>query len=394
MTAQESKIGEFLSAHGGPFYELQLRLKMLQEHTLRSARRAILFVAAAWVIPLILSIIAGRAFGPLAAGPYILDIGVWARFVIAIAVFIHAEGRVEEQLRQTLRQFTRAPLLAPTSFEQAARAVSAALKQRDSRAAEAICIVLAIALSLLSLTNVTQHGAHSWAVHVGPGGSSLTAAGWWCLLFSNPLFFFLLLRGLWRHLVWSRLLRKIAALELRLVATHPDGNAGLGFVGRYPNAFSQFIFGASCVVAAGLADQLLKETLTVTAYGYVMGLWLIIVLALFAFPLLAFSKPLVALKQNTLLMSSAKGTQFQRQAERKLFGENVAASNAAEAEEQSEMTDPAKQFEATRKMSTLLLDRSALVPLGAAALLPLVAAGVTQMPYKELFSILKKLLLL
>jgi hypothetical protein len=46
MTAQESKIGEFLSAHGGPFYELQLRLKMLQEHTLRSAHRAILFVAA------------------------------------------------------------------------------------------------------------------------------------------------------------------------------------------------------------------------------------------------------------------------------------------------------------------------------------------------------------
>ena len=116
-----------------------------------------------------------------------------------------------------------------------------------------------------------------------------------------------------------------------------------------------------------------------------MGLWLIIVLALFAFPLLAFSKPLVALKQNTLLMSSARGTQFQRQAERKLFGENVAASNAAEAEEQIEMTDPAKQFEATRKMSTLLLDRSALVPLGAAALLPLVAAGVTQMQYKEFF---------
>jgi hypothetical protein len=31
------------------------------------------------------------------AGPYILDIGVWARFVVAITVFIHAEGRVEKQ---------------------------------------------------------------------------------------------------------------------------------------------------------------------------------------------------------------------------------------------------------------------------------------------------------
>jgi hypothetical protein len=118
------------------------------------------------------------------------------------------------------RQFTRAPLLAPTSFEQAARAVSAALKQRDSRAAEAICIVLAIALSLLSLTNVTQHGAHSWAVHVGPGGSSLTAAGWWCLLFSNPLFFFLLLRRLGRHLVWSRFVEVKRAAQAELQSLH------------------------------------------------------------------------------------------------------------------------------------------------------------------------------
>jgi hypothetical protein len=55
---------------------------------------------------------------------------------------------------------------------------------------------------------------------------------------------------------------------------------------------------------------------------------------------------------------------------------------------------PKKQFDATRKMSTLLLGRSALVPLGASALLPLVAAGATQMPYKELLAIFKKLLLI
>lgn len=394
MNTHENRIGEFLAAHGGPFYELQLRLKMLQEHSLRAGRRAIVFVALAWGVPLLLSLIAGRAFGPFAERPYLLDIGVWARFVIAVAAFTLAEGRVEEQLRQTLKQFTLAPLIAPTSLEPAASEVATALKQRDSRVAEAVCVVLAIALSLLSLINVTQNAGHSWAVEVGPNGGSLTAAGWWCLLFSNPFFFFLLLRGLWRHLVWSMLLRRIAALELRLVTTHPDGNAGLAFVGRYPNAFALSIFGVSCVVAAGLAHQLLQETLTVTAYGSVMGLWLIIVLALFAFPLLAFTKPLVRLKQSTLLLSSARGTLFQRQAERKLLGANVVAADPAEAEGQQEATDPAKQFDATRKMSTLLLDRSALVPLGGAALLPLVAAGATQMPYKELLSILKKLLLL
>lgn len=43
---------------------------------------------------------------------------------------------------------------------------------------------------------------------------------------------------------------------------------------------------------------------------------------------------------------------------------------------------PAKQFEATRKMASVLLDRSALLPMSAAALLPLpAAAGATRMPY-------------
>ena len=150
----------------------------------------------------------------------------------------------------------------------------------------------------------------------------------------------------------------------------------------------------SCVIAAGLAHQLLEASISLTAYGYVMGTWLAIVLALFAYPLLAFSRPLAALKQDTLLLASSKGTQFQRQAERKLLGENVVCADPSEAETQQEVTDPAKQFEASRKMSTILIDRSALFPVSAAALLPLVAAGATQMPYKELLSIFKKLLLL
>src|SRR5262245_34298498 len=156
MAPDDGRIGEFLSAHGGPFYELQLRLKMLREHSLQAGRRAVLFVALAWGVPLLLSLIAGRAVGPFAERPYLLDIGVWARFAIAIAAFTLAEGRVEEQLRHTLKQFTEAPLLAPASLEPAAAAVTAALKQRDSRVAEAVCIVAAIVLSLLSLINLVQ----------------------------------------------------------------------------------------------------------------------------------------------------------------------------------------------------------------------------------------------
>ena len=89
----------------------------------------------------------------------------------------------------------------------------------------------------------------------------LTLAGWWCVLVSAPLFWFLVLRWLWRHLVWGLLLRDVAGLKLRLVATHPDGYGGLAFIGGYPNAFAAFVFAMTCVVAAETLQALLHGKL-------------------------------------------------------------------------------------------------------------------------------------
>ena len=58
------------------------------------------------------------------------------------------------------------------------------------------------------------------------------------------------------------------------------------------------------------------------------------------------------------------------------------------------VADPSKQFEASRKLPTILISRSALLPVSVAALLPLIAAGATQLPIKDLVGIAKRLLLL
>src|SRR5690606_23339054 len=136
-------IREFLLAHGGPFYELQRRLGLLRENALRAVPRALLFVGLAWGVPLIISLAQGGAIGPAEARPFLLDPGVWARFFIAIGLFILMERHVEERLRITLAQFVRAPIIAPESVAEAAAAVTDSLRQRDSRLAEAACLAVA-----------------------------------------------------------------------------------------------------------------------------------------------------------------------------------------------------------------------------------------------------------
>jgi hypothetical protein len=393
-TTPDTSLGDYLASHGGPFYELQRRLGLLHESALNVGRRAALFVVLCFGVPLLLSLLEQPASGVQGMRSFIGDLGVWARFFVAVGLFILVERRVEIKLRATLREFAEAPILAPSSFEAAAAAVTSALRRRDSRVAEAICLILAYAATLITLTNALEGPETGWAVRETEGDRYLTLAGWWCILISNPIFWFLFLRGLWRFAVWALLLFDLAKLKFRLVATHPDGHGGLAFLSRYPNAYVMFVLGISSVVGAVLAHQLMAGTLATTTYGYVIAGWLLIVLALFAIPFIAFVSPLSDVKRRTLLEASAKATQFQRLAERKVFGQNVAAPDEGEAEKQTEVGDPSKTFDAARKMSVYLFNRSALVPVAAAAILPLAAAGLTMLPYKEILSIAKKLLLL
>jgi hypothetical protein len=387
-------IGDFLIARGGPFYELQQRLGLLHAQTLHAGRRATLLVGLAWGVPLLLSALAGHAIGPVSSRPFLLDLGAWARFFVAIAIFMLMERLVEERLRAHLAHFGRAPLLASGAQPAAAAALVRALRRRDAWLAELVCLILAYAPALAGVPHALDAEASSWLVLVGPEGAGLTAAGWWCALASNPLFWFLLLRWLWRHAVWGLLLRDLAGLDLRLVATHPDGAGGLAFIGQYPNAFAAFVFALSCVVGAALAHTMLRGELTAATYGQVMGAWLVVVILLFGAPLLAFTRPLKRLKEATVLTASAAATRRERALERELLGRNMAAASDADATAAGDLPDPAKLYATATKLSTFLISRAAIVPVAAAALLPLVAAGATQLPFRELLKIARGLLLL
>lgn len=389
--ARQSKIAEFLASHGGPFYELQARLKLLHANALQSGKRALIFVALAWGGPFFLGLPQSLSLDH-EQGAYLADPGAWAKFFVAIAAFVLAEQQVERGLRTKLGQFARAPLIAPTSMPAAAHAVSVALKRRDSRLAELVCLALAGVAALLSFANFHTADISFWAVQHSADGNRITAAGWWSICISLPLFVFLFLRGVWRHFVWAQLLRKIAGLELRLVAAHPDGKGGLGFLSQYPNAYVFFVFGMSAAIAAAVMKHLLQESLSMTTFSMIMSGWLAIVIAFFAYPLSAFSKPLARLKEAGLLMLGVQATRFHRAAERKVLGRNVLADATPEPDE--ELADPSKLYDTTNKLSSVLISRGAVVPVAAAALIPFAVAGATRLPYKEVFSVLKKLLLL
>lgn len=382
----------FLIARGGPLYHLQRKARLVDATGLNPIVRAVIFVAVAWGVPLILTIATGTALGPLQARPFLLDPGAFARFFLAIGLLVLAETQIENHLREVVRQLFDGQLLAAGAWTAAKSAVAKALKRRNSSLAELVCFLLAVLASWFLVTNIASDAPPSWAVAITDSGRSPTVAGWWTVIASNTLFWFLVGRALWRHIIWSLLLQDLSRLQTRLVATHPDGHAGLGFVGKYPNAYVLFTVAMSCVISAAATHQVLHGTFTASAIGTVMGFWLVLIFAYFGIPLTGFMRLLTVLKRQTLHAAAARGTEFQRQTERRTLGENVFANDDTAPD--TDIPDPAKFYDAAKKLSPMLVTRATLVPVSAAALLPFVAVGLTQLPLKELTPIVKHLLML
>lgn len=389
--ADEFGASEYLFFRGGPFYELQKRLRLVRKDRENTLQRAAIFVGLAWGVPLLLSLYEGRAWGSFADRPYLLHLTVWARYFVSVGIFMLMGPIIGRRLTEVLHRLVKSELLAPGSNAGAAEAVTRALKRSDASSAELTCLVIAVLISVLSGFHIQVANPRSWIFRQSPGGTSISLAAWWSLIVSAPIFWFLLARWVWRLIVWAMLLRDLAALNLRLVVTHPDGYGGIGFVGEFSNAFTPFIFAISCDTGASVAESLIRGNLDTTSYVIVVAGWLIIVHALISLPLLAFTNSLSELKRKTLERSGVQATRYQRAAERKVLGQNTVAAPDAEATQVGDIPDPTVLFAAAKKMPTFLFSRATLVPVSAAALAPMLAAAATHVPFASLLKLLKHL---
>ena len=50
------QFADYLAYQGGPFYELQERMGLLKKDALNAPRRALIYIAIAWLVPLILAL--------------------------------------------------------------------------------------------------------------------------------------------------------------------------------------------------------------------------------------------------------------------------------------------------------------------------------------------------
>jgi hypothetical protein len=380
----------------GPFYRLQWRLGLLTDTDLAAGRRAVLFLLVAWVPAIVLSTLTGNAWGDHHERSILLDFSAYA-FAIAIGAFVLMEQSSDRRMAWLVRQFVATGIATPGAQSCLTETRLRLERRSGSATIEAALLVLSYLLAFGWIdAGLTRVPTGTWFGQVVDGAPRLNYAGWWIVLVALPLFWFLLLRWVWRFATWSLLLRDIARCDLRLVATHPDRCGGLAFIGQYPKTYLLFAFAVSTVVSATVLKQVVFGGASMMAFKFAWIGMILFLLAAFAAPLFFFAPLLVGLKRRGLSTYGALVSRHNLAFEVRWIPGS--ASDRGEdplgSPDMSSLADLAAGYELVKNMRAAPLTKESLMPVLIAALVPVMAVAATQVPVAKILSEVKGLLLL
>ena len=227
-TLLSRNLQDFSITKGGPFFKLMVRSGLIKPDFARPAKRAVFLALFTWLPLFIFSLLQGLAFAGRVELPFLWDFTVHIRFLICVPLLIIAEVVMDGRTRAVVTHFANSGLIQQKDYPAFEAVLRKVVNLRDSLLAEAVIIGL-VFVSVIFLRIEYLGSASTWQVLVSEAGRQRTLAGWWYLIAAIPFFQFLLARWFWRFLIWSFFLRSLSKMELRLVPTHPDLAAGLGF---------------------------------------------------------------------------------------------------------------------------------------------------------------------
>ncbi|MBH0114980.1 hypothetical protein I5E68_18700 [Novosphingobium sp. YJ-S2-02] len=359
---------------------------------LRTVRvRAVFALALGWLPLLLLILLAPGHDRSSDLRHFLYDVGVHARFAFAVPILLLAHVGTARRLDLVVRHFVISGLLPAHAIGRMRDELASTRAAVRSPWAEMLVLVLAYAVILGVLAaGISTHRLPVWAML---GQNRLSAAGWWHMLVSVPLLLMLLLGWLWRILLWTRLLYKVAGMDLRLIVAHPDNAGGLGFLAQSVRAFSLFALGVGCITAGRFANAHLQGTTTPLTDGLLIGGTVALVLLLCVAPLAVFGPVMARVWRRNAMYYGALAVALGRSFEDRWFdGPAQEQPDLLSAPDFSAAADLYGVVSNVHAMRFLPVDLRSLVILLAAALAPFLVAMFVSMPTAMVVEELKGIL--
>jgi len=390
MTSDRVGSPDFSLVLGGPLFQLLRRAHLSDDALLLHRRRIVVISLIAWLPLALLAGLGGRLFGSDVAVPFLLDVDVHVKFLVAMPLLVAAELVVHQRMRSLALTFRERNLVSDAAAARLDAAVASAYRLRNSVTAEVvlIAIVYVVGVTIVWRQYVALDAA-TWYATPAAGGSDLTLAGVWYGYVSLPIFQFLLCRWYFRIFIWARLLWQVSRIDLNLVPTHPDRVGGLGFLAMTSYAFVPLLMAHGALLAGNLANQIFHAGASLTQFRLEILLLVILMVILVVGPLLVFAPQLAAARRTGLRDYGTLAQRYVRDFDAKW----VRATGGADEPilgtgDIQSLADLGNSFTIIQEMRMVPVTKQAMLQLGAATLAPIVPLLLTLMPLEEL---LKKL---
>jgi len=389
-------IERFSLVRGDRLFRIERALGLVpREGGLGVGRRALLLALFTWLPIVVWASVTGRALSPgRVSEPLLEHFGVHVRCLVAIPLFILAEATAHAMSLELIPYFVTSGLV-PT--EERARFASVVQGARALRDRSLPLILIAGLVVGWIVARPIQADLHEleWAVEGSPQEMRLGFGGLWFFYVVRPIFTALVLVWIWRVILLGLTLRRIAALDLSIVPSHPDRTGGLGFLERVPLALSPVLLGMSAVLASRWAHDVAFHGVELRSLRLPAAIFLIGVAALGLAPLLTFSGALRRARWQALLdYGSVIGEHGRRVRRRWILGEKVEdREELLAAPELGPVADTITLYESVQRMRAAPLSRTALVAVLLPVVLPMLAVVAIRIPIKNvLLGILKTLM--
>ena len=377
---------DFSLVLGGPLFQL-LRRAHLSDNALMMARQRIIVITLlTWLPLLVLCALEGHVLSGSAAVPFLRDVEVHIRFLVALPLLLIAEMVVHQRMRPLLQQFLGRNLIPEDAMPRFDAAVASAFRLRNSVLAEALLIAFVYGVGILIVwRQYMALDTATWYASPSAEGAKLSLAGMWYGYVSLPIFQFMLIRWYFRLFIWARFLWQVARIELNLVPTHPDRVGGLSFLSDAVHAYAVLAVAQGALLAGPLANRIFFLGAALPQYKGEIAVLVIFLLCVVLGPLLVFAPQLAQAKRKGLREYGTLAERYVREFDAKwLRGGAPADEPFVGSGDVQSLADLANSYEVVRTIRIAPITKEDIIRLMAATLVPLVPLLLTMMPLEEL----------
>jgi hypothetical protein len=365
---------------GGPVFALCRRLGLTPQQPAGALRLALVALLLTWVPMLVLAAIQGLALPGATPRPLLLDPGVWARIVIALPTLVLLAPAIAARTGLATTELARlVPKHRQQEFEDAVRGLGRLVA---SWVPDLVLLALAGMTSWVALHAGTLAATDDWRTLPLSGAPSLART--WSAAVALPIFQFLVMRWGWRIVLWWGFLTRVGRMDLELLPTHPDGFAGLGFLGEAQSSFFPLASPLALIFATYVVMASMRTGEDLRGFEAPGAVFVVLCAVLLMGPALSFVGLLVRARRRAIFEYGRLGQSYVSQFDQKwVRGDGQGDTLLGTADIQS-LADISNSMKVVRELSIVPFERRHLILFAACIALPVIPPLLLVMPLREI----------